>query len=54
MTSIDWGQRWFLAAEGPALVYTHRRCGRDFQVQLTCSGCSEPLRGTEILAEHGD
>jgi DNA-binding HxlR family transcriptional regulator len=53
MTSIDWGQRWFRAAEGPALVYTHRRCERDFQVLLTCDGCAAPLRGTEVLVEHG-
>ncbi|MCW2912102.1 MAG: hypothetical protein JWN52_170 [Actinomycetia bacterium] len=53
MTAIDWGQRWFRAAEGPALFYTHRACGKDFQVQLTCDGCAVPLRGNEVLVERG-
>lgn len=51
MTGIDWGQRWFRAAEGPALVYTHRACGRDFQIQLTCDACTAPLRGHEIVVQ---
>ncbi|MEO5874963.1 MAG: helix-turn-helix domain-containing protein [Streptosporangiaceae bacterium] len=53
MTAIDWGQRWFRAAEGPALVYNHRECGKDFHVQLTCDQCAAPLRGTEVLVERG-
>ncbi|GAB2830031.1 helix-turn-helix domain-containing protein [Actinocorallia aurea] len=48
MTAIDWGQRWFRAAEGPALVYTHRACGQDLKVRLTCDQCGEVLRGTEV------
>ncbi|GAA2738746.1 helix-turn-helix domain-containing protein [Actinocorallia aurantiaca] len=52
MTAIDWGQRWFRAAEGPALVYTHRECGQDLQVQLTCDQCAGVLRGTEVLVEN--
>ncbi|RAY12970.1 transcriptional regulator [Actinomadura craniellae] len=53
MTAIDWGQRWFRAAEGPALVYTHRECGQDFQVRLSCNQCSALLRGTEVSVEPG-
>ncbi|MFC0556954.1 winged helix-turn-helix transcriptional regulator [Planotetraspora thailandica] len=48
IVAIDWGQRWFRAPEGPALVYTHRACGRDFHARLTCDACSAPLRGNEV------
>ena len=53
MTAIDWGQRWFRAPEGPALVYSHPNCRQDFQVLLTCEGCAAPLRGNEVLAVRG-
>ena len=45
---IEWGQRWFLAPEGPALLLTHTTCGADLQSRLTCSECREPLRGATI------
>jgi DNA-binding HxlR family transcriptional regulator len=51
ITTIDWGQRWFRAEEGPALVYTHRGCGRDFRAQLRCDACAAPLRGNEVVVE---
>ncbi|MEZ0073259.1 winged helix-turn-helix transcriptional regulator [Planotetraspora sp. GP83] len=51
MTLIDWGQRWFRAAEGPALVYIHQACGRAFQAQLVCDACKAPLRGNEVAVE---
>ncbi|GAA0953354.1 helix-turn-helix domain-containing protein [Actinocorallia libanotica] len=49
MTAIDWGQRWFLADEGPALVYTHRDCGQDLRTRLICDQCGGLLQGTEVL-----
>jgi hypothetical protein len=52
MTAVDWGQRWLRAPEGPALVYTHRTCGQDLQVRLTCDRCEGVLRGTEVLVEN--
>lgn len=48
MTAVDWGQRWFRAAEGPALVYTHRTCGQDLKVRLLCDRCGAVLRGTQV------
>ncbi|WP_433229170.1 winged helix-turn-helix transcriptional regulator [Actinomadura formosensis] len=48
MTAVDWGQRWFRAAEGPALVYTHRACGQDLKVRLLCDRCDAVLRGTQV------
>ncbi|MFC4584661.1 winged helix-turn-helix transcriptional regulator [Sphaerisporangium corydalis] len=52
ISAIDWGQRWFTAPEGPALLYTHRPCGHPFHTQLTCATCTTPLRGNEITARH--
>jgi hypothetical protein len=49
MTAIDWGQRWFQAAEGPALEYTHRACGSDFHTQLSCDACMTPLRVNDVV-----
>jgi DNA-binding HxlR family transcriptional regulator len=51
MTAVDWGQRWFRAAEGPALVYVHRDCGQDFHGRLACDRCGAVLRGTEVSVE---
>lgn len=51
MTALAWGQRWFRAPEGPALVFTHRACGQDFHGRLACDQCASPLRGSEVLVE---
>ncbi|GAA3207895.1 helix-turn-helix domain-containing protein [Actinocorallia longicatena] len=53
MTAVDWGQRWFRAAEGPALVYTHKNCGQDLKAQLACDQCGAVLRGTEVSVISG-
>ncbi|SDC46136.1 winged helix-turn-helix transcriptional regulator [Actinokineospora iranica] len=50
MSAIEWGQRWFLAPEGPALVFHHRGADHAFSVLLLCSACSAPLAGREIEA----
>jgi DNA-binding HxlR family transcriptional regulator len=53
MCAVDWGQRWFAAPEGPALVYHHTGCpdevasGRN-SVRLACDRCGEVLRGADI------
>ncbi|MGK5556760.1 winged helix-turn-helix transcriptional regulator [Actinomadura kijaniata] len=51
MTAIDWGQRWFRAPDGPALVLTHRGCGRAFVPRLVCDVCSVPLEDGDVLVE---
>ncbi|MET7769354.1 helix-turn-helix domain-containing protein [Nocardia sp. NPDC005366] len=48
---IDWGQRWFRAPEGPAIVFTHLVCGNDFHPRLVCGNCAEELHGEEVLIE---
>lgn len=49
MTAIGWGQRWFHAEEGPALVYAHRPCGSPFLATLDCSACGGRLSRADVL-----
>ncbi|MEO9329477.1 winged helix-turn-helix transcriptional regulator [Gordonia aurantiaca] len=48
---IAWGQRWFRAPEGPAIVFTHRECGQRFEPRLICSECGQALHASEVLVE---
>lgn len=45
---VVWGQRWFHAPEGPALLLQHRSCRRSFRPRLLCSACGESLRGHAV------
>ena len=45
---IAWGQDWFEAPEGPALVLTHTACGGPFHPELLCGTCGQPLTGASI------
>ncbi|UVS77944.1 helix-turn-helix domain-containing protein [Actinokineospora sp. UTMC 2448] len=48
MTAIEWGQRWFIAPEGPAVIFRHRGSEHPFSVLLRCSECGGVLAGREI------
>jgi DNA-binding HxlR family transcriptional regulator len=48
---IDWGQRWFRAPEGPAIVFEHLVCKKTFTPRLVCSVCSTELRAGQISIE---
>lgn len=50
ISALQWAQRWFRAAEGPAVVLTHTACGRRFTAALTCGQCARKLRGTQVAA----
>ena len=50
ISALQWAQRWFRAAEGPAVVLTHTACGRHFTAALTCDQCARKLRGTQVAA----
>lgn len=45
---LEWGQRWFVAPEGPALHQRHADCGADFHPRLRCDRCQAALRGCEV------
>ncbi len=51
VTAITWGQRWFLAPEGPALLYRHHGCGQDFLPRLACGTCATALRGQDVVVQ---
>lgn len=37
---LVWGERWRPAADGPAVLATHRACGATFLPELSCSACA--------------
>jgi len=45
---LDWGEHWFRATEGPALLMVHTGCGGAFHPWLKCSECHERLRGHAV------
>jgi DNA-binding HxlR family transcriptional regulator len=49
MVMTGWADRWFRAPEGPAVLYTHAPCGRDFVPVLHCSECGQEMHGSEIV-----
>ncbi|WP_019631218.1 winged helix-turn-helix transcriptional regulator [Actinomadura atramentaria] len=49
MTGIAWGQRWFRAPEGPALVSAHRGCGAAFEPRLACDRCGGVLAEADVV-----
>ncbi|MBP1817198.1 DNA-binding HxlR family transcriptional regulator [Mycobacterium sp. OAE908] len=50
VVALQWAQRWFPAAEGPAVELTHAACGRRFGAVLVCDQCTEPLTGAQVSA----
>ncbi len=40
---LAWGERWMSAADGPAIIATHRLCSQPFIPQLACSACEAAL-----------
>ena len=48
MVMLDWGDRWFRAPEGPAMLLTHTACGGEFHPVLHCSVCQHELHGSQI------
>ena len=48
MVMLDWGDRWFRAPEGPAMLLTHTACGGPFRPVLRCSVCDRELHGSQI------
>ncbi|MBB5895346.1 winged helix-turn-helix transcriptional regulator [Kutzneria kofuensis] len=49
MCLVGWAQRWYRAAEGPALVYRHVPCGADFVAALDCSTCGDRLARKDVV-----
>lgn len=43
-----WGDRWYVAPEGPPLVLLHRRTGLPLDPVMACSQCHEPLEPSQV------
>ncbi|MHA3019487.1 winged helix-turn-helix transcriptional regulator [Mycobacterium sp. BMJ-28] len=48
VTALDWAQRWFTSADGPAVRITHTVCGSEFHPTLVCDQCGTRLQGRDI------
>jgi DNA-binding HxlR family transcriptional regulator len=48
MVMLSWGDKWFRAPEGPAMLLSHTRCGGVFTPVLFCSACDRELHGSKI------
>ncbi|OJZ62476.1 winged helix-turn-helix transcriptional regulator [Mycolicibacterium diernhoferi] len=48
LTALAWAQRWYVAAEGPAVELTHTACGTAFVAALACDQCNATLRGNHV------
>jgi DNA-binding HxlR family transcriptional regulator len=48
MVMLDWGDKWFRAPEGPAMILTHTRCDGQFRPVLHCSACNRELHGSQV------
>ncbi len=48
MVLLEWGDRWFRAPEGPAMLLTHISCGGEFHPVLHCSVCHLELHGSRV------
>ena len=46
---VAWGERWFPAPDGPALIARHYACGHDFRPGLNCSACRAVLSRRSLV-----
>ncbi len=51
MHMIEWGQWWFRAPEGSAVLAHHEPCAGSFSPRLVCSECAALLQAREISIE---
>lgn len=51
-----WGEKWgdFEANAEPALVITHRQCGHEIGLQLTCPSCAMPFGPKDATVTLGE
>ncbi|MCL2535503.1 MAG: helix-turn-helix transcriptional regulator [Nocardiaceae bacterium] len=51
MHMVEWGQWWFRAPDGSAVLSHHGPCAGSFSPRLVCSGCSGLLQAREISVQ---
>jgi len=47
---LTWGDKYYWDDAPPPIIQTHKQCGRDYQSQIACSECGEPLELKDIDA----
>lgn len=45
---MRWGDRYYVAPEGPPLLLRHKGCGAELDAQVACSECGEPIRPGDV------
>lgn len=45
---MQWGDRYYVAPEGPPLVLTHKDCGEELAATVICSECREPIAPQDV------
>jgi len=50
ITLVNWGDRHYADEAGAPIVHRHKSCQHDFEPQLVCSHCHEPVSASETEA----
>lgn len=45
---LVWGDRYYVAPEGPPLLFNHKACGAVLKPQMVCSHCRFPLDARDV------
>lgn len=45
---MRWGDRYYVAPEGPPLLLRHKGCGRELDPIVACSHCREPIEASDV------
>lgn len=48
---LQWGDKYYVAPEGPPLILEHKPCGRNLSAKVVCSQCREPLKAADVSFE---
>lgn len=53
MAMSQWGDRWLSGEHGVPVLYRHRSCAHDVQVEVVCGQCGERLRAEDMTMRMG-
>ena len=48
---LQWGDKYYVAPEGPPLLLRHKADGHDLEPAVTCSCCSQPVEAHDVTFE---
>ena len=44
----QWGEKWLEDTETPGVLLTHKPCGKDLKISMTCSTCGEEVNARDV------